>query len=462
MVFLIRAMFGKALKTNDALAFAVLTGCLRVSKESIFTGLNNFKILSITDTRFDEQFGFTDAEVQKLLSDYHLENRFREVKEWYDGYRFGKADVYCPWDVINFVDRAKDDPEAKPEAYWINTSGNDLVKRFIDKAHKTTKNEIERLIAGEVIENELRLDLTYEEIDQSIENLWSVLFTTGYLTQVGRTEEGAYRLVIPNREVREVFRLQINEWFKRSIFSNAERLTTFWKPEGDSMALTKPYILVGGIVLFVALLFFFTKLPEIKPEEEKEVTAIVEEKPAASIWKRRQFVRSVVAQFCYCAAQTGIFGFFINYVTEMDPGISNLRASRILAFGGMALFMIGRLSVSFTMKWLAPGRLLTWYSLLSAVCMALVVASVGTLSLYALYLSFFFMSIMFPTIFALGLEGMGVYTKKASSYIVMGVAGGAFSPMLMGYIGEENMALGFIVPLIAFLYILYFAIKCKR
>ena len=239
-------------------------------------------------------------------------------------------------------------------------------------------------------------------------------------------------------------------------------LLIFGASEGDSMALTKPYILVGGIVLFVALLFFFTKLPEIKPEEEEEVTAIVEEKPAASLWKRRQFVRSVVAQFCYCAAQTGIFGFFINYVTEMDPGTSNLRASRILAFGGMALFMIGRLSGSFTMKWLAPGRLLTWYSLLSAVCMALVVASVGTLSLYALYLSFFFMSIMFPTIFALGLEGMGVYTKKASSYIVMGVAGGAFSPMLMGYIGEENMALGFIVPLIAFLYILYFAIKCNR
>lgn len=239
-------------------------------------------------------------------------------------------------------------------------------------------------------------------------------------------------------------------------------LLIFGASEGDSMALTKPYILVGGIVLFVALLFFFTKLPEIKPEEEEEVTAIVEEKPAASLWKRRQFVRSVVAQFCYCAAQTGIFGFFINYVTEMDPGISNLRASRILAFGGMALFMIGRLSGSFTMKWLAPGRLLTWYSLLSAVCMALVVASVGTLSLYALYLSFFFMSIMFPTIFALGLEGMDVYTKKASSYIVMGVAGGAFSPMLMGYIGEENMALGFIVPLIAFLYILYFAIKCNR
>lgn len=228
MVSLIRMMFGKALKSNDALAFAVLTGCLRVSKESIFTGLNNFKILSITDTRFDEQFGFIDREVRKLLSDYHLENRFAEVKDWYDGYRFGNADVYCPWDVVNFVDRAKDDPDAKPEAYWINTSGNDLVKRFIDKANKTTKSEIERLIHGEAIEKELRLDLTYEEIDQSIENLWSVLFTTGYLTQLGRTEGGAYRLVIPNREVREVFRLQINEWFKRSIFSNTDRLTAFW------------------------------------------------------------------------------------------------------------------------------------------------------------------------------------------------------------------------------------------
>ena len=236
MVHFIRGLLGEALKTNDSLSFAVLTGCLRVSKESIFTGLNNFKILSITDTRFDEQFGFTDTEVRKLLLDYHLEDRFEEVKEWYDGYRFGNADVYCPWDVINFVDRAKDDKEAKPEAYWINTSGNDLVKRFIDKANKTTKNEIERLINGEAIEKELRLDLTYEEVDQSIENLWSVLFTTGYLTQSGRNEDGAYRLIIPNREVREVFRLQINEWFKKSIFSNTERLTAFGKAfeEGDT------------------------------------------------------------------------------------------------------------------------------------------------------------------------------------------------------------------------------------
>ena len=229
MVALIRAMFGRALKTNEALAFAVLTGCLRVSKESIFTGLNNFKILSITDSRFDEQFGFTDKEVQKLLADYHLEARFSETKEWYDGYRFGNVDVYCPWDVINHIDRIKDDPNARPEAYWINTSGNDLVKRFVDKANRTTRNEIEQLIAGNAIEKTLRLDLTYDEIDNSIENLWSVLFTTGYLTQAGMTEDGAYRLVIPNREIREVFKMQIQEWFKKSIFSNTEQLTAFWK-----------------------------------------------------------------------------------------------------------------------------------------------------------------------------------------------------------------------------------------
>lgn len=229
MVALIRAMFGRALKTNEALAFAVLTGCLRVSKESIFTGLNNFKILSITDSRFDEQFGFTDKEVQKLLADYHLEARFSETKEWYDGYRFGNVDVYCPWDVINHIDRIKDDPNARPEAYWINTSGNDLVKRFVDKANRTTRNEIEQLIAGNAIEKMLRLDLTYDEIDNSIENLWSVLFTTGYLTQAGMTEDGAYRLVIPNREICEVFKVQIQEWFKKSIFSNTEQLTAFWK-----------------------------------------------------------------------------------------------------------------------------------------------------------------------------------------------------------------------------------------
>ena len=241
MVALIRAMLGKALKTNDSLEFAVLTGCLRVSKESIFTGLNNFKILSITDARFDEQFGFTDAEVREILRYYNLSDRFEETKEWYDGYHFGNADVYCPWDVINHVDRIKDDPEAGPEAYWINTSGNDLVKRFVDKATKTTRSEIEALIAGEIIEKELRLDLTYDEIDNSIENLWSVLFTTGYLTQRGRTEEGAYKLVIPNKEVREVFRSQIQEWFKKTIFSNTDELKGFWRAfsEGNTEGIEK-------------------------------------------------------------------------------------------------------------------------------------------------------------------------------------------------------------------------------
>lgn len=189
MVSLIRAIFGKALKTNEALDFAVLTGCLRVSKESIFTGLNNFKILSITDTRFDEHFGFTDDEVERLLAFYHVENRFAETKEWYDGYHFGNVDVYCPWDVINHVDRIKDDPMAGPEAYWINTSGNELVKRFIDKAGKTTRDEIERLIAGEAIDKQIRLDMTYDEIDNNIDNLWSVLFTTGYLTYTKISED---------------------------------------------------------------------------------------------------------------------------------------------------------------------------------------------------------------------------------------------------------------------------------
>lgn len=240
-------------------------------------------------------------------------------------------------------------------------------------------------------------------------------------------------------------------------------LLIFGAPEGDALALAKPYILVGSIVLVVALLFFFTRLPEVKSEEaEQEVTAQAVPTMRTSLWRHGQFVRSVVAQFCYCAAQTGIFSFFINYVTEADASISNLQASRILAFGGMALFMIGRLTGSVTMRWLAPRRLLATYALLSALCMGLVIVSWGTLSLYALYLSFFFMSIMFPTIFALGLEGVGAdNTKKASSFIVMGVAGGAFSPMLMGYIGETTMAIGFVVPLCAFLYILYFALRCK-
>lgn len=236
----------------------------------------------------------------------------------------------------------------------------------------------------------------------------------------------------------------------------------FGGAEDDPFTLTKPYILVGSVVLLVAILFFFTKLPEVQGETDKEEKMIAPVSGTASMWRHPQFIRAIIAQFCYCAAQTGIFSFFINYVTEVDTSMTNIEASRILAFGGMALFMIGRLSGSFTMRWMSPARLLTWFALADAVCMALVVVSVGTVSLYALYLSFFFMSIMFPTIFALGLEGMGSYTKKASSYIVMGVAGGAFAPMLMGYIGADNMAVGFVIPLLSFLYILYFALRCKR
>lgn len=239
MVSLIRGMLGQALKTNEFLQFAVLTGCLRVSKESIFTGLNNFKVLSITDNRFDEQFGFTDAEVEQLLAAYNLTDHLEETKAWYDGYRFGDADVYCPWDVINHVDVLRSNPSAKPQAYWINISGNALVKLFIEMADKSTRDELERLVAGEAIEKHIRLELTYDEIDSSIDNLWSVLFTTGYLTQKGVTEDGAYKLVIPNQEIREVYKLQIQEWFKKKVFADTEQLQSFWQAfaMGDSEAV---------------------------------------------------------------------------------------------------------------------------------------------------------------------------------------------------------------------------------
>ena len=236
MVSLIRGMFGQALKTNDFLYFAVLTGCLRVSKESIFTGLNNLKVLASTDARFDEYFGFTDEEVKILLEAYHLESHMEETKEWYDGYHFGNADIYCPWDVISHVDRLCGEPTAAPQAYWINTSGNDLVKRFIEKADKTTRDEIEALIAGGLIEKPIRMELTYDEIDNSINNLWSVLFTTGYLTQAGRTEQGDYRLRIPNKEVREVYKLQIQEWFRDTVLQDTEPIRAFLQAFTDGNA----------------------------------------------------------------------------------------------------------------------------------------------------------------------------------------------------------------------------------
>ena len=227
MVKLMRGILGQALKTNDFLQFAVLTGCLRISKESIFTGLNNFKVLSILDARFDEQFGFTDGEVKNLLADYGLSTYLAEVKEWYNGYHFGNADIYCPWDVINYVDQLKYDQTAIPQDYWSNSSGNAIVRSLIDKADVQTKNEIERLIAGEYIEKEISQELTYDEIDNKIENLWSVLFTTGYLTQHGRTENGKYRLTIPNKEIRNLFTRQIREWFRDVSQKDGEKLDIF-------------------------------------------------------------------------------------------------------------------------------------------------------------------------------------------------------------------------------------------
>lgn len=227
MVSLIRGLFGQALKTNDYLQFAILTGCLRISKESIFTGLNNFKVLSIMDTRFDEQFGFTDSEVDELLAAYNLDSHFTEIKEWYDGYHFGNADVYCPWDVINYVDLLRFEPTAKPQDFWSNSSGNALVRSFIDKADVQTKDEIERLIAGEYIEKEISQELTYDEIDKSIANLWSVLFTTGYLTKQGVTDDGRVRLSIPNREIKNLFIKKIREWFSDTTTNDGKTLEQF-------------------------------------------------------------------------------------------------------------------------------------------------------------------------------------------------------------------------------------------
>ena len=227
MVSLIRGLFGQALKTNDYLQFAILTGCLRISKESIFTGLNNFKVLSIMDTRFDEQFGFTDSEVEELLAAYNLDSHFTEIKEWYDGYHFGNANVYCPWDVINYVNLLRLEPTAKPQDFWSNSSGNALVRRFIDKADVQTKDEIERLIAGEYIEKEISQELTYDEIDKSIANPWSVLFTTGYLTKQGVTDDGKVRLSIPNREIKNLFIKKIREWFSDTTANDGKTLEQF-------------------------------------------------------------------------------------------------------------------------------------------------------------------------------------------------------------------------------------------
>lgn len=239
MVNLIRNIFNQALKSNESLYFAVLAGCLRVSKESIFTGLNNPKVLSITDVCFDEYFGFTDSEVRQLLADYNLSEYYEMVKEWYDGYRFGDVDVYCPWDVINYCDQLRADPTAQPQEYWSNTSDNSIVKRFIRKASKRTQLEIEKLIDGEAITKEIRQELTYNELDSTIENLWSVLFTTGYLTQRGKAIGRKHQLVIPNQEIREIFIAQVQEWFQEITRQDSSELDAFCGafPNGDEKAI---------------------------------------------------------------------------------------------------------------------------------------------------------------------------------------------------------------------------------
>ena len=225
MVNLIRGFLGNALKTNEYLQFAVLSGCMRISKESIFTGINNFNIMSITDVEFDEYFGFTDEEVKKLLEDYELSNHYESTKNWYDGYHFGNVDVYCPWDVICHCRKLLADPAIEPQNYWMNTSSNDIVKKIIEKTDNlTTKREIERLVAGEEIIKELHQELTYEEMYTSIDNIWSVLFTTGYLTQRGRTEGNRFRLVIPNMEIRNIYTSQIMNWLKENVAKDGETL----------------------------------------------------------------------------------------------------------------------------------------------------------------------------------------------------------------------------------------------
>ncbi|MDO5418062.1 MAG: AAA family ATPase [Lachnospiraceae bacterium] len=228
MVMLVRNLLEQALKTNESLQFAVMTGCLRISKESIFTGLNNLKVLSIADVRFDEYFGFTDQEVRELLEYYGLSACFATVKEWYDGYRFGNMDVYCPWDVLCYCDALRFDPQAVPKDYWSNTSSNEVIRHFIECADSNTaRREIEQLVAGETVKKEIRSELTYRDLYSSIDNIWSVLYTTGYLTQRGKADETGTELAIPNLEIRQVFTRQIMEWFRATVKSDGDTWRAF-------------------------------------------------------------------------------------------------------------------------------------------------------------------------------------------------------------------------------------------
>ena len=228
MIVLIRNMFEQGLKTNGNLFMAVLTGCMRVSKESIFTGLNNLRVLSIADVEFEEHFGFTDWEVRELLDYYEMNEHYEQIREWYDGYRFGSIDVYCPWDVICCCGKIRSNPKAQPQNYWCNTSSNDAVRRFIEMADVgATKMEIEKLVAGEEITKEIRQELTYQDMYSTIENLWSLLFTTGYLTQRGEPEGRQFHLAIPNKEIREIFEMKIVDLFKENVKKDGETLDRF-------------------------------------------------------------------------------------------------------------------------------------------------------------------------------------------------------------------------------------------
>ncbi len=245
MVELIRVLFGNAFKTNDSLKFAVLTGCLRISRESIFTGLNNFKVYTVKDVRYKEYFGFTDAEVRQMLEYYGLEGQYDAVKEWYDGYLFGNLGIYCPWDVINYCGDLRDGSVSEPQNYWVNTSSNDIIRKFISRATASTKSEIEQLMNGGSIKKKIRQELTYRDLDSQADNLWSVLFTTGYLTQCAKDDNGMTSLIIPNKEIQWIFEEQIQEWFETESTKDTQKLENFCRAfeENDTAAIERGFTL---------------------------------------------------------------------------------------------------------------------------------------------------------------------------------------------------------------------------
>ena len=243
MVTLIRTLFGQALKTNPNLYFAVLTGCLRIAKESIFTGLNSLKVFSVTNVQYGEQFGFSDREVREMLEYYGFEEKYELIKAWYDGYHFGDMDIYCPWDVINYIDLLHVEPDASPYAFWVNTSGNEIIKKFLQKASAGTKRELEQLIAGKSVYKKINQELTYWDLYKNIDNLWSVLFTTGYLTQCNRIDGDIFELVIPNLEIRQIFIDQIMEWFQEEMGKDTPLIDAFCDAfiRGDAEAVEEQF-----------------------------------------------------------------------------------------------------------------------------------------------------------------------------------------------------------------------------